>query len=135
MGDRVRVGVETFFERYARAFDAGSSDALISFFALPCLLHGEAGGGVVASPEDLRGRLERLIARHRRAGYHRASHRVVAVRDLHPRFLNVDVAWLLYRKSGAVLGHFGVTYTLAREEPEATWRVATTVPNRRIVAN
>ena len=74
-----------------------------------------------------------LLSKQREAGYHRAEHRIVAFRPMHPRFCSVDVAWLVRRIDESILWHYGVTYTLTATDEG--WKIATTAPNKELVTN
>lgn len=116
---------ETFFEDYARAFEAYDADAIASTFATPCLFVRDGTTEVRDSEAGLRESIEALLKLHRAWDVQKAEPDDLHVLEATETHALVRVDWRLGRKRTRIRWVFSTTYTLVQAGDG--WRIASAI--------
>ena len=117
--------VEGFFERYARAFEAYDTGAIVGVFTTPCLFVRDGTTEAVETPEALHESVEALLQLHRAWDVQKTRPRDVHVLEVTEGHAVVRVDWRLGRKRTRIRWGFSTTYTLVPGADD--WRIATAI--------
>ena len=117
--------VRSFFDRYARAFEAYDADAIAASFLTPCLFVRDGTTEATTTTEEVTASVRALLDLHRAWDVQTAAPAEVTVLEEGTSHAIARVEWTLGRTHSRVAWSFATTYTLVPGEDD--WRIASAV--------
>jgi Domain of unknown function (DUF4440) len=123
--------MQSFFQGYARAFDAGDVDRIASLHYAPCLkIHGDGSIECLSTPEAVRTFFRDLTGRYRARGdeHHAGRFLDLEVVPIGAQAALASLTWELQRKDGSVYRRFRRSYNIVRMGSD--WKIVAATAHR-----
>jgi predicted phosphodiesterase len=127
----IEAGVARFFDTYRAAFEAYDTEAIVDHYLLPSYVASDATEVALlamATREDCREGIERVLARHRELGVVTGRALDYRATELSPRLTVLDLSFEFRNAGNEPLYDFRGCYTLVRQG--ADWRIAAIAHNQ-----
>ena len=116
--------IDSFFDAYARAFEAYDADAIVACYVVPCLFVRDGQSVAVPSEAGVTESVAALLDLHRAWDVQTVRPDAVTVLEEGPGHTLTRVDWRLGRSASRMGWSFATTYTLV---PGDAWRIAVAI--------